>query len=108
MFVNIAGALSPKLQQSLSVEVTRSSSAHAPRSMLGGVKEWTFRSRDTLKDGPQVDIVDIGLPFVFVVFVVVVKKSRAKAVPPFISMMMGWTRVLGTGDNCRTAYHSHS
>ena len=67
MWVNIAGALSPILQQSLSVVVRRSSSAHAPCFMLGGVKEWTFTSRDTVKDGPQVDIVDIGTTFVVVV-----------------------------------------
>ena len=59
LWVNIAGALSPKLQQSLSVVVRRSSSAHAPFFMLGGVKEWTFRCIDMVKDGPQVDIVDI-------------------------------------------------
>ena len=67
MWVNIAGALSPILQQSLSLVVKRSSSAHAPSFMLGGVKEWTFRSRDTVKDGRQVDIVDIGSIFVVVV-----------------------------------------
>ena len=67
MWVNIAGALSPILQQSLSVVVRRSSSAHAPCFRLGGVKEWTFTSRDTVKDGPQVDIVDIGSTFVVVV-----------------------------------------
>ena len=67
MWVNIAGALSPILQQSLSVVVKRSSSAHAPLYMLGGVKERTFTSRDTMKDGPQVDIVDIGSTFVVVV-----------------------------------------
>ena len=72
MWVNIAGALSPILQQSLSVVVRRSSSAHAPCFMLGGVKEWTFTSRDTVKAGPQVDIVDIGLPLVVVVVVVAV------------------------------------
>ena len=67
MWVNIAGTLSPILQQSLSVVVKRSSSAHAPLYMLGGVKEWTFTSRDTVKDGRQVDIVDIGSIFVVVV-----------------------------------------
>ena len=61
MWVNIAGILSPILQQSLSVVVRRSSSAHAPCFMLGGVKEWTFTSRDTVKDGPQVDIGDLAI-----------------------------------------------
>ena len=51
--VNIAGILSPMAQQLLSVEVRRSSSA-IPLLRLLPAKEWMYKSKVSLKVGPQV------------------------------------------------------
>ena len=54
MLVNISGILSPILQQLLSVEVKRRSSAHRPLCRFSPSNELIFRLRATLYDGPQV------------------------------------------------------
>ena len=54
MLVNIAGILSPILQQLLSVLVKRRSSAHFPLKRLSPSNEVMSKLKDTRKDGPQV------------------------------------------------------
>ena len=53
LWVNIAGILSPMAQQLLSVEVRRTSSA-IPLLRLLPAKEWMYKSKVSLKVGPQV------------------------------------------------------
>ena len=68
LLVNIAGILSPILQQLLSVEVNLRISAHFPFAMLATVKELMYNSMKILYDGPQVGSVStrfswpIGVP----------------------------------------------